>query len=241
MTFLSTLFAALAFFSMTAAHADQSVGEIQEVKGDIVAASFYGAKRQLEVRDLVYQGDILSTSNGSEALILFKDGSNFLVGSDSEIVIDEMIYDQYTKDGRFISRLIRGALLVVSGQLNNKDKDVMKIKTSLATIGIRGTKLFLKVDSKKEQFVLLQPEKNEGPTSIHVSSKWGATLVDKINHGTIVQNGKAPTDQQLVNLGTIDKNFSILEKPSKRKFAVAPTQEAGFFESVWRLVEDRLK
>lgn len=231
----------LAFLFPFAVQADQSIGEVQRIKGDVFASSFYGAKRQLGKNDLIYQGDIINTANGGEVFILFEDGSNFLISEDSEIVIDEMVYDQYTKEGRFISRLVRGTLLLVSGNLKNKENDVMRIKTNMTTIGIRGTKAFIQVEDDKERFVLLEPEKNEGNTSIHIASKWGSSVVDKINHESYIVPGEAPALQTPTNLSDIDSEFTILENPSRRKFAMESLREAGFLESLWNVVKERFK
>ena len=228
-------------FLFSFAHADRSVGEVERIMGDVIASSFYGSKRQLGSNDLIYQGDILKTARDAEVLITFKDGSNFLISENSEVTIDEMLYDRFSQEGRFIVRLIRGALLIVSGELKHKDQGSMQVRTNLATMGIRGTKAFVQVLPDEEKFVLLEPEKNETSTSIHVSSQWGGTLVDKINHGSILKSGQAPTSQSATNLGEIDTQFSLLERPSRRKFAVTSAQEIGFIDSLWRVVKQRLE
>lgn len=104
--------------------------------------SVYGTPPTAEKRTLYLGTDIffderIQTSDKGIAQILLLDQSAFTVGPNSDIVIDEFVYDPDTSNGRLITSISKGVLRFVGGKLSKQEKGVT-IETPLVVIGVRG-------------------------------------------------------------------------------------------------------
>jgi len=101
--------------------------------GDKTVALTVGAR-------IVHKERIHTTPSGTVQL-LFLDGSTLSIGPNSNLLIDEFIYDPNSRSGRSVTQLAEGALRFVGGQISHIGG--ASISTPAATIGIRGGTLTL--------------------------------------------------------------------------------------------------
>jgi FecR protein len=84
---------------------------------------------------IVHKERIHTTPQGSTQL-LFTDKSSMSIGPNTDIVIDEYVYNPDANNGQMLVSLAKGALRFVGGQLSHQG--AATITTTAATIGIRG-------------------------------------------------------------------------------------------------------
>jgi trimeric autotransporter adhesin len=96
-----------------------------------------GAISRLFLGEKIVFNHRIKTTAGGLVQLLFVDGSAFTVGENSELVIDKYIYDPKKKTGKMAVNVVKGVFRFVGGRLS-KAKGGVTIKTSVATIGIRG-------------------------------------------------------------------------------------------------------
>jgi hypothetical protein len=84
---------------------------------------------------VVHKEHIHTTPSGSVQL-LFLDKSTLSIAPNTNIVIDEFVYDPNSGNGHILVKLTEGALRYVGGQLSHEGEAT--ISTPSATIGIRG-------------------------------------------------------------------------------------------------------
>jgi hypothetical protein len=121
-----------------------AIGEVKELEsdarflrdGDAVAAERGGA---------VFSGDTVSTGDDGAIGITFIDGTILSLGPDSELVIDEMVYDPEGGDLGFTMQVLRGTAGYLSGRIAALAPETVAITTPTSTIGIRGTRLLIRV------------------------------------------------------------------------------------------------
>jgi hypothetical protein len=87
---------------------------------------------------------VQSTGSGS-AQLLFFDRSSLTVGPNSDLVLDEFVYNPATNSGRMAATLTRGVMRFVGGQISHQGN--VSITTPTATIGVRGGAVLLRVDA----------------------------------------------------------------------------------------------
>jgi trimeric autotransporter adhesin len=92
--------------------------------------------RSLQVGIDVLRNERIATGPAGRAQMLFRDGSALTVGPDSEVVLDEYVYDPASGAGRMAASLSKGVLRYVGGQISKREP--VTLKTPSATIGIRG-------------------------------------------------------------------------------------------------------
>ena len=117
--------------------ATAKIGAVEKIRGE--ASAYYKASlRQLVGGGGVLFEDTLRTGDKTRLLVDFVDGSKLSLGDNSELLIDEMIYDP-GKKGKGALRLAKGVFRFVTGQINKVPGGQLVLSTPVATIGIRGT------------------------------------------------------------------------------------------------------
>lgn len=121
----------------------QPAGHVIAAGAGVKAKANSGAVRVLKRRSAVYEGDTIITGRGS-AQIRFSDGGLTALrpGTTFKIVSYRWKGKQDGSEKGFFS-LIKGGLRTISGAIGKKYRDNYKMKTPVATIGIRGTSYFL--------------------------------------------------------------------------------------------------
>lgn len=120
------------------------VGRIRSVVGDV---EIVRDGRQLAASSGVQleQGDIISTGSNGRVGIIFLDNTRAALGPSSEVTLDEFTYDRARQTGSFTTRVNRGSLGVVSGNIARSRRDAMRVRTPTSTLGVRGTRFVVEV------------------------------------------------------------------------------------------------
>lgn len=116
------------------------IGAAGAVAGTVKASSAGGgAARALASGADVFHKDAVTTDAKGKLQLMLLDQTVFTVGPDSQIVLDEFIYDPFTDAGKVTAQVTKGVFRFVTGRVAGKDPTSMKIKIPSGTIGIRGT------------------------------------------------------------------------------------------------------
>ena len=133
----------------------EQIGRVETVTGSVTVTRADGTRVELQEGDAVFQGDTLETDGAESIGIVLADNSTFALGEQGKMVLDEMVYDPGAQQGEAVVTLLTGAATFVSGQIAKFGQDSMVVKTPVATIGIRGTKVFLDTDGESIKAVNL--------------------------------------------------------------------------------------
>ena len=143
--------------------------------------------------------DRVQSEAASRLQILLLDETVLTIGPDSDLVIDKFVFDPAAQKGEMTASLVKGALRYISGNIARANPENVVIKTNTATIGVRGTALFVTDDPKSPgtQFIgLLGPgANNDGDLKaggLTVSNSAGTTEVFRAGYGVFVSPGGAP-------------------------------------------------
>ena len=109
----------------------------------------------------LYFGDSIITEAASSAQVLLMDQTTLTIGENSELVIDEFVYDPQTKIGKIVSSVKIGTVKIITGEISKTNPDNLEIKTPTGSIGARGTEFAVVTESDtKSTVVLLGPGVN---------------------------------------------------------------------------------
>ena len=96
-----------------------------------------GEKSQtLRKGDAVFENELISTGEKARAEFKFRDKTLLTLGEKSDIRLDAYVYNPRRKTGKIVLNSLKGAFRFVSGSAR---KTAYRLKTPLATIGVRGT------------------------------------------------------------------------------------------------------
>ena len=94
------------------------------------------AVRRLKIGTNVFANERLVTSQSGRAQLIFNDRSSLIVAPNSDLVLDEYVYDPKTKAGKVIFSTTKGFFRFVGGVISKKNK--VEFRTPLAIIALRG-------------------------------------------------------------------------------------------------------
>lgn len=137
----------LTVFVSAMAHAGDA-GRIKVVKGS-VEIEREGKSVPAIVGTVIKTSDTIVTGADGSVGITFNDDSLLSAGPNSELSIDQFVFDSTTHKGAFDTSLKRGTLAAVSGKLVKERPESMRIKTPAAIMGIRGTEFLIRVAEAK--------------------------------------------------------------------------------------------
>ncbi|MFC5498353.1 FecR domain-containing protein [Caenimonas terrae] len=120
------------------AHA-QAVGEVEFARGVGFAQTPGQVPRTLGKGLSLKEGDRLTTSEGASAIIKLDDGTRMTVRPNSEMVLQQYHFKENAPDNSMLMQLVRGGFRAVTGLISKNAPEAAKVRTSTATIGIRGT------------------------------------------------------------------------------------------------------
>uniref|UniRef100_UPI003BAC7892 FecR domain-containing protein n=1 Tax=Stappia sp. TaxID=1870903 RepID=UPI003BAC7892 len=112
------------------------------------------APRTVVLGDTLIFKERIRTQGEGLVQILLRDGSTFTVGANSDLVIDEFVYDPQAGSGKLVASFGKGVARFVGGKLSKKPGGVT-VKTPVGTIGIRGGIANIEVGGGTGQFSLL--------------------------------------------------------------------------------------
>lgn len=118
--------------------ASTNVGYIDYVRGVVTAQHHEMGTRIMGRSANVYEEDTITTGNRSFAIVIMKDGTRITVRPNSSLGIEKYIAKK-GKSGGAILNLFKGGLRAITGFISKSRENAFKIKTPVATIGIRGT------------------------------------------------------------------------------------------------------
>lgn len=190
------------------AFAAVDIGVAAAVRGKVSGAAPGAAGRVVETGKPVYQNDKITTGPDSKLQILLLDETTFTVGPNSEMTLDDFVYDPATSVGKVSARVAKGTFRFITGKIARKDPDSMKVKLNVGTIGIRGTMVAGQADDKEATVVLLGPgldnNAEETPGAITVGNDKGSVEVDQDGWGVTLKAGEAPSRPFQLQPGQLD-------------------------------------
>ena len=117
----------------------RDIGKAIEITNEVTAAQQNAAKRNLAKQDSVREREVLESARNSRGEFILADDTKLVLGPTARLVLDQFVYDPNQSVGNKVSvNFAKGAFRFISG---GSGRGAYEIKTPLASVGIRGTKL----------------------------------------------------------------------------------------------------
>jgi len=138
-------------FILLTLNAFSSIGNIMALKGSAEihrsTNSILTAKSGMQIEE----GDKIITQSKTRAQIILKDDTIITIGANSSFSFDTFFFDGSKKSTLSMS-MSRGFFRSVTGKIGKIAPERFKVKTSSATIGIRGTDFSVRLQNAIERF-----------------------------------------------------------------------------------------
>lgn len=192
----------------TAAGAAQKAGIAAAVIGDVEVTPEAGGQARTAASGMdMYLGDHVVSDPGSRMQMLLLDQTVFSIGPNSDLVIDEFVYDPDTGNGKVAATFTKGLVRYVSGNVAKSQPENVRIKLPVGTMGIRGTIVMLAdyehakdaiagMQADDVAAVLLGPGPNNNTNAkkggFEVVTDQGSTSVERSGYGVLLRPNQAP-------------------------------------------------
>ena len=206
-----------------------SVVASDEVEIGVTAASVIDAKGKPPVspaRDLktgvdVFFNEKISTDEAGRAQLLFRDGTSLTVGANSDMIIDEYVYDPATGTGDMVVSISKGVFRLVGGKISKNQPIVFNSPS--ATVSVRGGIAQVKVSSTELQATLIFG------TQLKVTSASGLTTSTS-QTGTALSVASGQTEapvKRKINSKELARDNESVEKSAEPPAADAADEQSG--------------
>lgn len=139
------VFAVLLLLLTGAAPVDRVIGRVKIASGQATILRA-GVPMPAKPGATLKSGDILNTGRDGRIGVTFVDNSRFAAGPNTRIDLARFEFDPRTHDGEFLTKVDRGSLAVISGQIAKRRRDAMRVRTPTALLGVRGTRFVVTVE-----------------------------------------------------------------------------------------------
>lgn len=198
------------------------VGSITEFDGNPAAAQRGREELIFEQKGFgVEMLDKLITAQ-TNLEITFEDDSKVRITEQSELVIDDFVYDPNTGVGKTTMRVALGTVQMTSGRMAHTSRENVRISTPTANITVRGTDFSMTVDEIGRSLIILLPscpdqtlDEDECPVgAILVTNEAGGVLLNEAYEATMVSSGAMmPSDPRRLLLERSNINNSLIIVP----------------------------
>jgi hypothetical protein len=147
----------LLVFPAFATMAAEQAGSVLGIKGEVTARGGEGGERVLLKEDPVFVGETLTTGPNAYLVIAFSDGAKATIRPNSQLEIEQ--YNTSETDAGALLNLVKGGLRAVTGAIAQRQPEAYRVKTPVATLGVRGTEYYLRIceqDCADEQRLYVQ-------------------------------------------------------------------------------------
>ncbi|MES2584154.1 MAG: FecR family protein [Pseudomonadota bacterium] len=132
------------------------VGITSAVRPGVISAS---NERVVYIGNAVAFGERFRTDSTGVIHILFMDRSSMTLGPNSELVIDDFVFQPETQRGNIAVNLLKGSLRAVGGFISkltsSSGRSAVQVRSPTATIGIRGGITMLDANPQQTSAVFL--------------------------------------------------------------------------------------
>jgi hypothetical protein len=177
--FITLLFLTLSLFA--------GIGKVAALNGNAEVLRG-GEQLNVSIGFELEEQDRLTTSDNTKAQIIFNDKTIISIGANSDFNIKSYIYKKSSKKSKATFGFAKGIFKTITGKIGKINPDRFKLKTSNATIGIRGTAIYMNVAPNKPDFIAC----THGKIDVTSNQFGGTVLVEKGNF-TKVSSSDKPT------------------------------------------------
>ena len=114
-----------------------AAGDCVIIRGEITRPAATGA--------WIFKGDRVQTAATGKIGLIFEDDTVVSVGPNSQIDIEDFLFQPAEKKLSFVARMFQGTLSLLTGQIARLAPTQFRLETPDATIGFRGTRILVKV------------------------------------------------------------------------------------------------
>ncbi len=214
--------------------AKQEVGEVQYVRGILSAQADGELAKLIGKNESLHNGDVLNTGSRGFAIIKFVDGTKMTLRPNTKFVINNVSVKK-DEENAFFS-LLRGGFRAITGTISKFSPKAFRIKTPVATIGIRGTEFDARLcdnDCETENNKIKKKSVETSPVIGRIAVlKGSASSLNEAGKRHELSVGAAVYERDKIR--TRMNSFAVIAFNDKTRITMSPN-------SIFKIQEQRFK
>jgi len=120
-------------------------GSVKKVTGEAV---LHRGSDRIPIKEGLHllPHDVLETAAGASLGFILQDGTRVAMGANTTLEIDRFLYEPSEGKLTLLLRLVRGAMVYVSGKMAQLSPDSVRVETPVGVVGLRGTELGISLE-----------------------------------------------------------------------------------------------
>ncbi len=227
-------FAAFVAGGPVAGRAADQAGVAAAVRGSVSLARATVTARPVTSGESIFMLDQLKSGPSSGMQILLLDETVFTIGPESELIVDEFVYDADTSAGKVGATVAKGVFRFVTGKVAKRNPRNMQVSLPAGNIGVRGTVVAGRVDdvTRASLTILLGDSRGGagggGQPAIEVCNAGACERVVRPGYGVRIEGADSPPgDPFPVPQGEIDAILAALANPESVGDPTGQLDQAG--------------
>lgn len=135
--------------SSASTSASTAIGYVKTATG-ISSIIRDGDRKSAAAGQPLFEKDVLETGGNGALGVTLKDNTLLSLGPNSSLALESYLLQPHRDTYSLITRITRGTVQYVSGLIAKLSPDSVQIKTPTATLGVRGTRLLVRVGADNE-------------------------------------------------------------------------------------------
>jgi hypothetical protein len=131
------------------------IGAVAECHGAVFMITPGGRQFPLQKGTLIPLNAHITTGPDGRFQLALLDETIFTLGPNSDLVLDEFVYDPNTSAGKITASLAKGTFRFVTGKIEHRNPDNIKLKVAVGDLGFRGTDVETEVSPDGSGYVKL--------------------------------------------------------------------------------------
>ena len=190
----------------------EKIGVAASVSGVVVAGEGR-MRRSIKSGSEIFLNERIRTGKTGSLQIMLLDETVFTLGPDSDMVMDEFVYNPANNDGKVYANVAKGVFRFITGKIARKDPEKMNVKITAGNIGIRGTIVAGKTGPNGSTVILAGPGVRNNS-----HERAGAIFVSGGDRPWYDKAKRTPTNGRYINIpgyGTTVSPNGIVSAPRK--------------------------
>jgi hypothetical protein len=124
---------------------DAVAGRIKSAEGAVFIVR-HNATLPAKAGQPLFESDSVRTGADGQVAITLKDETRLALGPNGDIRIDQFVYSPGQGRLRLVMKIARGVVAYVSGRIAKLSPDAVRLETPAAILGVRGTRMVIRVE-----------------------------------------------------------------------------------------------
>jgi hypothetical protein len=168
----------------------QEIGTVAALEGTVEIGRA-GVFSPAALGSTVSIGDEIRTSRPGRVRVVFRDDSVLNIGEDSNLRLDEQVFDPDRGVFRTLIHLLKGKVRAIVGDYYQRPRGVFEIETATAVSGVRGTEFVIAYDPVAEVTEVVGVTEQVAVNSVR--DRVGHRVFVSTQQLTVVRKGEYPT------------------------------------------------